>query len=151
LTPPVEAASLVGVWKLMSIRLHDLDTGRVGRNWGQSPRGYLHYTAGGRMIVLITRADRPALAGGGYEAAEPSVEEKARAYDTLDSYCGTYEVSAAGVLHHVDIASNERRVGADQMRFASLDKGLLTLETPEMAFARAPRAKLRLVWEKIET
>ena len=144
------ARDVIGVWKLLACKGVNLDTGETVDVYGQNPNGYLCYTAGGRMFAILTRERRARLAGGGFDAKEASLQDKAEAYDTLDAYGGTYTLTADGVIHHVDIASNERRVGGDQTRHARIDGKILTIETPEMAFPHAPRAKSRLIWEKIE-
>ena len=134
---------VVGVWKLLTCKQINLDTGKEQDVYGQDPNGYLCYTPEGRMFAILTR--------GGEGAPAPSPESWARSDGGLNAYGGTFSITPDGLIHHVGIAMDAKRVGSDQVRYARLEDGILKIESAVMAFADAPRTKRILTWQKIES
>ena len=57
----------------------------------------------------------------------PTDEEKARLFETLIAYSGTYVVGKA--THKVDLSWNQSWTGGDQIRFFKIDGTMLTITT----------------------
>jgi hypothetical protein len=54
-------SSLVGTWKLVSVKFELTDTGETIDMYGPEPLGFLIVTAEGRFMVVETVRDRPAV------------------------------------------------------------------------------------------
>ena len=54
----MQAAPLVGTWRLVSAVYRLADGSEAETGWGKSPLGVLRYDAGGNMAVQISRSDR---------------------------------------------------------------------------------------------
>lgn len=139
------ANPLIGTWRLVSWESHTAD-GKVGYPLGRDAMGYIIYTAEARMMVTMMAADRPQMPSGDSLAGTPV--EKAAAYDTYNSYSGTYEFQGDKVIHHVDLSLIPNRVGTDQVRAVALDGDRVTLTTPPMLRLGEWQTN-RLVWERV--
>lgn len=141
--------SVVGVWKLVSYTAVDADTGAVIKPFGDSPRGFIFYTAGGRMSALLTAGDRKRFTAG--NRVNAPMEERAEAFATSSSYAGTYTLEGDRVIHHVEAATNPDWVGGDQLRYPKIEGNRLVITTPPLP--TRPDGKLRvstLIWERVE-
>ena len=58
-----DAAALLGTWKMVAWTRQVVATGEISDAMGPNPIGYIAYHADGRMMALVLRRDRPALAG----------------------------------------------------------------------------------------
>lgn len=88
-----------------------------------------------------------ALAEGGQWNATDA--EKARAYDGVMSYCGTYEVQGKEILHRVEFSLFPNWEGGTQRRRAVLKDGELHLTARiEVGTPQARTAKL--IWRRAE-
>jgi hypothetical protein len=112
---------LIGTWKMVSWSIEDLISGEKSPGLGENPAGYITYSAEGRVMVLILRADRKKPAG-----LVPTDAEKVALYDGMFAYSGTYLVDEERVLHHIDMSWNEAWTGTTQIRFLSLKGDELT-------------------------
>ena len=119
--------NLVGTWKLLSCETRT-ENGQVFYPLGDNPSGYIIYTDNGYVSVAMMKANRPQFQAG--DIAGGTVEEKVAAAESYISYCGTYEVQANKVVHHVEVSFFPNWVGANQVRFAQLNGDILTLSTP---------------------
>ncbi len=115
---------LVGTWKLTSFVRQDIATGERRPALGEHPKGYLGYAPDGRMYVLLADGDRVVPAGG-----EPTDAERVQLHKSMLAYAGTYTILGDKVIHHIDIAWNNARLGSDQVRFFKLDGDRLTITT----------------------
>jgi hypothetical protein len=141
--------SVVGVWKLVSYTAVDAETGAVIQPFGDAPKGFIFYTAGGRMTALLTAGNRKRFSAG--NRINAPVEERAEAFATSSSYAGTYTLEGDRVTHHVEVATNPDWVGGDQLRFPRIDGNRLIITTPPLP--TRPDGKLRvstLIWERAE-
>jgi hypothetical protein len=104
--------SVVGTWKLVSVKA-TTDKGDVDKAvLGQNPSGLLTYTADGRMTAIISDDGRRPLSIADRVAA-PS-EERAQAYSTFMAYAGRYTFTCDKVVTHVEVASRQNCVNTDQ-------------------------------------
>ena len=140
----MEANPLLGTWKLKAYVVTTA-AGERPTPYGQSPTGYLCYSADGRMQVIAAASGRIAAV----DAAPPD-NERVALYDTMFAYAGTYSVEAGKVIHHVDISWNEIWTGTDQIRFFEVSGNTLTLTTHITDPANGTEAHYAAVWEKVE-
>lgn len=141
--------SVVGVWQLVSYTAQDAETGAVIEPFGSAPKGFIFYTAGGRMSALLTAGERKRFSAG--NRINAPAEERAEAFATSSSYAGTYTLEGDRVTHHVEVATNPDWVGGDQLRFPRIEGKRLIITTPPLP--TRPDGKLRvstLTWEKVE-
>jgi Lipocalin-like domain len=95
--------SVVGTWKLVSVKA-TTDKGDVDKSvLGQNPSGLLTYTADGRMTAIISDDGRKPLSIADRVAAP--AEERAQAYSTFMAYAGRYTFTCDRVIAHVEVAS----------------------------------------------
>jgi len=128
-SPPMSGKGFVGTWRLVSMTLRDQATGEETDLWGTGPIGFLSYTRGGRMSAVIAAAD------GTHSVA----------------YAGTYSPTGAGVVHHVEVATELSWVGTDQPRSVRVDGDRLTVSgLPPDAVDDSSSRTLVLVWERVE-
>ena len=120
--------ALVGTWKLVSAE-DTTDKGVKKDAFGKDPVGFLTYTADGRMMAIISNGGRKSLSVPDSIAA-PS-EERAAAFSTFGAYAGRYTLTGDRVVHHVEVASLQNRVGTDLTRtIVKLEQNRLILRTP---------------------
>src|ERR1700722_1497306 len=143
LPPTVEANSLLGTWKMKS---YVVTTGAGERStpYGESPTGYLTYSADGRMHAIGAADGRIVPAG-----PAPPDNERVALHNTMFAYAGTYSVEAGKVIHHVDISWNQAWNGTDQERFYEVDRDTLTITTRAIDPDIGTQAQYAVVWEKV--
>ncbi len=136
-----ERDRFIGTWRLVSWEIRDPD-GTVRHPYGKNAVGYLIYTADGHMAAEIMDPDRrqsdpdfPLEAAAAQTLPEA---DRARAYDTYLSYCGTYTVEADRVVHHVKAGLVPSWTGSDQVRPCRFEGGRLVIGVGNQA----------LTWER---
>ena len=122
-------SSVIGTWLLQSWVSTDAESGTVVNVFGEHPTGYLIYTAGGHMAVVLTADGREKLSGDRYNTP---VEERARAFSSSVAYSGTYELTSEGIMHHVKASSFQNWVGTDQFRYTEVVGDVMTVRTPPL-------------------
>jgi hypothetical protein len=127
-----DADDLVGVWKLESFSLQVLGE-QPTEIFGQHPIGYLILTVEGRMMTIITRADRKPAA---------TVDERAALLDSMVSYTGRYRVEHNRIIIRPDVAWNEIYSGTEQIRYYTLNGNKLSIRTAEQLSAVLPGKKV---------
>ena len=115
---------LFGTWKLKSFVRKDVATGESRPALGEHPEGYLGYAPDGRMYALFVAGGRVVPAGD-----QPTDGERVQLHKSMLAYVGTYTIAGDKVVHHIDVAWNNARLGSDQVRFFKLDGDRLTLTT----------------------
>jgi hypothetical protein len=115
---------LLGTWKLKSFVRQDVAPGERRPALGEHPEGYLGYAPDGRMYALFVAGGRVVPAGD-----QPTDGERVQLHKSMVAYAGTYTIAGDKVVHHIDIAWNNARLGSDQVRFFKLDGDRLTLTT----------------------
>jgi hypothetical protein len=102
-----QPTEIVGTWKFSSYVRTDPDTGTNVSVFGEHPRGWLIYTAEGRMMVIVVPENRKPL-----EKDEDRIEH----HKQMVAYTGRYTIAGDKVIHHVDAAWNEAWIGTDLVR-----------------------------------
>jgi hypothetical protein len=115
---------LFGTWKLKSFVRKDVATGESRPALGEHPEGYLGYAPDGRMYALFVAGGRVVPAGD-----QPTDDERVQLHKSMLAYAGTYTIAGDKVVHHIDVAWNNARLGSDQVRFFKLNGDGLTLTT----------------------
>jgi Lipocalin-like domain len=113
---------------------------------GRDVAGYLTYHEDGYMAVTIMQADRPKFASADPGAGSP--EERAAAFDTYVSYCGTYEIHGTKVIHRIELSLFPNWVGTDQERYFEFRGDWLALRTPPMTIGRVEQT-VRVTWQRV--
>jgi hypothetical protein len=127
-----DSDDLVGIWKLQSFSLQVLGE-QPKEVFGPHPIGYLIFTVEGRMMTIITRADRkPAT----------TMEERAALLQSMVSYSGSYKVEHDCIITKPDIAWNEIYSGTEQIRYYTLNGDKLSIRTAEQLSAVLPGKKV---------
>jgi hypothetical protein len=118
---------LVGAWRLKEFRFYNAD-GHVSHPWEASSRGLLCYTHNGFMSASIL-----------YIAKQRTAQ--------FLSYCGPFEVQDDCVIHHIEMSSNDRLMGTDQVRRLAFDGETLTLSaSPSLYGGEGTSADL--LWQR---
>ena len=125
-----ESNPFVGTWKLVSWEVTQPD-GTIRYLYGKDVVGYLIYTADGYMSAEIMDPDRqqsdpsfPLEIAAAQTLPDP---DRARAYSTYLSYCGTYTVEGNTVTHHVKAGLIPTWTGSEQARSFKFDHGCLII------------------------
>ena len=136
---------LLGTWKLKSYVMIT-DTGETSMPYGERLRGYLSYSADGRMQAIGTSSERIAP----YPRAVTD-EQRAALYQTMFAYAGTYSLETGKVTHHVDVSWNEVWTGTEQVRFIEVKGNILTIQSRAIDPASGMEAQYTVMWEKVRS
>ena len=140
--------SIIGTWRLISMKSRDNITGIESNTWGENPLGFITYTAGGRMSAILTNANRSISADS---AGSASTEEQAMLFRNSFAYAGRYTLTNNGVIHHVDIAADPTWMAKDQIRFARIEGTKLIISSPPIKSVTSQNPiEFSVVWERIE-
>lgn len=139
-------AALVGTWKLVSAT-NTTDKGEVKDAFGQSPTGFLTYTADGRVMTIITFDGRKPFS----TFPNAPAEERAEAFTTLVAYAGSYTVTGDTVIHHIEACSIQNLVNTDLVRSVKLQGDRLTLRWGPFVERGRQMANQELVWERMKS
>jgi Lipocalin-like domain len=115
---------LLGTWKLKSFVRQDAATGERRPALGEHPEGYLGYAPDGRMYAIFVAGGRVVPGGD-----QPTDAERVQLHKSMVAYAGTYTITGEKVVHHIDTAWNNARLGSDQVRFFKINADTLTLTT----------------------
>jgi hypothetical protein len=135
------ASGLIGVWRLLSVRVEFLDTGERADIYGPHPSGFLILSDGGRMMAIITAGDR----------APPETEaDRAALFDAMMAYTGNYRLEDDKFITSVDVAWHPSWDGTEQPRFFELEGNSLSIITPQQTHPRYPGRPVRgiLIWHR---
>ncbi|NLS01261.1 lipocalin-like domain-containing protein [Rhizobium sp. P38BS-XIX] len=135
---------LVGVWELVDATTITAEDGRRESSYGDGATGFIHYTATGRMMALITHGARERLEGDRQSSPD---WQKARAYTTSIAYAGRYSIEGDRVVHHVDTSTYPNWVGTQLTRQFRFEDDRVFLRTlPQMQ--NGIMAVLELEWRR---
>ena len=115
-------SSVLGVWKLRSFSIENVETRERSEPFGPEPRGTLMLHPEGRMFALLTPRER----------MTPTTEAgQALAFQKLVAYSGRYRLEPPDrFVTSVDVAWFEDWIDTDQVRSYSLDGDRLDIFTP---------------------
>jgi hypothetical protein len=119
--------SLIGTWKLLSAS-YLMDNGQINKEpYGLHPTGFVTYTADDRVTVTIAFDGRKPLSVN--DPITAPIGERAQAFATFFAYAGRYTFAGDRVIHHIEVASIQNWVNADQVRLVTLKGDRLSLRT----------------------
>jgi hypothetical protein len=136
---------VAGTYRLVSSSTKFLDTGEVVTD--PNPKGFITYSADGRMLVLITYSGRPKPES----TAKMTDEQRVGLFRTLLAYGGTFTFDGKQMEHHVDICWDEVRCGTTVIRDVVREGDRLTYTTRPQPSPRNGRMSVAtLVWQKLK-
>ncbi len=138
-------SSFVGAWRLVAGETIT-GSGEINHPFGEDAAGYLIYSPDGYMSVHIMQANRNNFASADFRAGNPN--EKAAAFGTYLSYCGTYEVKGDQVVHHIEISLFPNWSGTDQTRIFELSGDELIIRTAPMTIEGMEQTA-QLIWRRV--
>ena len=134
----------IGTWKVIAREVIQPD-GTIRYLYGKNVVGYLIYTADAYVSAEIMDPDR--------QQSDPNFlleiaaaqtlpdPDRARAFSTYLSYCGTYTVEGDTVIHHVKAGLISSWTGSEQPRHFRFEHGCLIIGegTQKLTWERAVR------------
>jgi hypothetical protein len=137
-----DLGALVGSWRLVSVEATFTDTGERVATFGSAPSGRVVVTAAGRIMFLITKADRP-----------PPADDLARAalFNETIAYSGTVRLAAPGqFVTTVEMSLFPEEVGTEKRRHFTVDGDRLMITRPEQTsrISQGRRVVSNLVWAR---
>ena len=145
---PIAAQQVLeGTWKLVSSTRTNTTTGATTDSFGPNPLGYITYGKDGRMMVLITRSDRPKPDS----TDKMTDEQRSRLFSSMLAYSGTYKFDGETIEHHIDGSWNQVWTGTTQIRNVKKDGDRLIYTTqPGPSPIDGSMGFATLVWEKVK-
>jgi hypothetical protein len=142
----VAQPQLVGTYCLVSMTEKVVATGEI-KNYGVHPVGYISYSADGRMMTIIGDADRPSSDPGTLDDAT-----RAKLYNSMAAYAGTYSFDGKMVTHHIDIATRQTMTGTSVIRYVEKRGDTLIYRAPAAPLPRDGEVvSIEAVWKKVPT
>lgn len=133
-------ARLVGSWRLVETWREEAASGRREAQFGPDPRGWIIYTAEGRMMALIT--------GSAWHPPR-DLADRAALHAGMLAYSGRYTAFADRVEHRIDVAWQPAVVGQTFTRFVRFEGDRLILTSPPGPSAiDGVVATVTVVWER---
>ena len=147
---PIAAQEVLeGTWKLVSSTRTNTTTGATTDSFGPNPLGYIMYGKDGRMMVLITRSDRPK--PDSIDNDKMPDEQRSRLFSSMFAYSGTYKFDGKIIEHHIDLSWNQVWSGTTQIRNVKKDEDRLIYTTqPGPSPIDGSMGFATLVWEKVK-
>ena len=142
-----QTVNVVGSWKLVSVTSTAADGKRNEAPYGPNPTGALHYSADGRMMLMLSYSGRAKLSGADRVAAPAN--ERAEAFATFISYAGRYSIADGKITHRIEVSSYENWVGTDLVRILRVEGRRLTLLTPPVTVNGGVQT-IELTWERVD-
>jgi hypothetical protein len=119
--------SLVGTWKLVSVKSRTLRGELNPTAFGEHPTGFATFSANGRMTLIMCDDGRKPLSVVDRVAAP--AEERAAAFATFVAYAGRYSFEGDKLVFHIEAASIQNWVNTDLTRAVNFDDNRLSLRT----------------------
>ena len=131
---------LIGLWKMVSAKTEDVNTGELDDIYGPNPIGYLLLAPGGRMMAILSSTER-----SGSDPAAP--------FANMMAYSGMYHVDGDRWVTDVDIAWFPAWVGSQQERFFSFEDGDLHVRSTPLLHPRELGRRVRAIlhWHRETT
>jgi hypothetical protein len=138
--PHPDLGPLVGSWRLLSVEATFSDTGERVATFGPNPNGRMVLTPAGRIMFLITKANRQSPAN---DAARATLFNEAIAYS------GMVRLEGPGrFVTTVEVSLFPEEVGTEKLRLFTIDDDHLIIRRPEQP-SRVTQGRLAvsdLVW-----
>jgi hypothetical protein len=133
---------LPGVWELFSYEVEFQDTGECKKTFGDAPKGRLVILSSGRVMAVITAADR---------CLPTSDSDRAAAFQSMVAYSGSFRVDGNEWITDVDMYWHEDWTNTVQRRYFKLDGDSLDVSS---AWAESPHYSGRitrglLTWRRV--
>jgi len=112
-------ASLNGTWKLAAFE-NRVDNEPPIFQLGERPLGYIIFTRGGRLMIVITGEGRKAGTGDA---------ERAALHKTMFAYSGKYRIEGSNLITAVDVSWNEAWNGTEVRRTFRIEGDKLFVES----------------------
>lgn len=135
---------LYGTWKLVSWKRRLVDTGETVEAFGKVPRGLLHYGRDGHVFWVMTKENRAMPR----ELTQLNDAKRARLYDTMVAYAGTFSFDGNAATHRVEISWNETWTGTVQVRHLRFEGNRLIMATDPQPGIDGRRSSSVFVWER---
>jgi hypothetical protein len=138
---------LIGTWKLISEEVEIQATGEKApalAALGQSPAGYVIFTAEGRLMTVVTADGRN---------PPTTVQERAELLNNMVAYTGKYRLEGDKWITTVDVAWNPEWVGTEETRFFKIEGDRLAVVSQWRVMPNWPEKGMQrsiLVWEKVK-
>lgn len=136
-------AKLVGVWKVISFETEFKDGSPSRHVYGAHPKGYVIYTAEGRVMSVIEAEGRK---------AGKTDQEHAALHRSMVGVTGTYRLEGDNkYIAKIDVSWNPALNGTEQVRFYKVDGDRLEVTTgwaPSPILPGAPVARGLFLFER---
>jgi hypothetical protein len=136
---------LLGTWKLVSASSINSAGEQIEAPYGPHPRGFLSYTADGRVTALISYGGRKPLPFGG-----GNLEEQAEAFKTFLAYAGRYALNGEKLSHYIEVSSIENYVNRELIRTVKFQGDQIVLLTPPTP-VNGKIQTVELIWQRLPT
>ena len=131
----MKAEQIHGIWELITVygQIENGDNTRV-YPYGEDAIGRLTYHSEGYMSAFLSNSSRPTLSG---DIRQISGDEAKKVLLSFSAYTGTFTLNLEQffVTHHVLMATNPDWVGTDQVRYFSLEDGILKIRSALITYA----------------
>jgi hypothetical protein len=138
--------SLVGTWRLMSVKSTTVKGEVNPTAFGRSPTGFTTFTSDGRMTLIMSDDGRKPLSV--VDRVSAPVEERAQAFATFVAYAGRYTFSGDTVVFHVEAASIQNWVNTDLTRSVTFHNDQVSLRTMTTLKGNALQT-IETTWERL--
>ena len=135
---------LLGVWKLLKHDTEFKDGSPPRKLFGMNPPGYLIFSPGARMMVVLEAEGR--------QPAKTD-EDRANLLRSVSAYSGIYRLEQDKWITKVDVAWTPLFHSTEQVRYYRIDGDRLEVSTPWAADPRLPGqpvTRTLLVWERVK-
>jgi hypothetical protein len=140
------ASQVVGLWKFVSVTVTEVASGKVTKPYGETPKGHLLYTKGGRLMFVTFKDERAKPAGAGVTDAEAVA-----LFRTLAAGSGTYRIEGKVMFSTFETSWNQMWTGTTQKRNVEIvGNRLIVTSDPVKATATGVDIVFTNVLERIE-
>jgi hypothetical protein len=145
---PIAAQEVLeGTWKLVGSKRTNTATGATTDTLGPNPLGYIMYGKDGRMMVLMTRSDRPKPDS----IDKITDEQRGRLFSSMLAYSGSYKFDGKTIEHYIDLSWNEVWSGTAQARDIKKEGDRLIYTTqPAPSPIDGSMGFATVIWEKVK-
>ena len=142
-----EDSPLIGIWKLISMQTQ-ADDGTSTYPFGKDVAGLLMIHARGYFSVHVMDMKRPS-----FKIDDPrggTTQEIKTAFENYIGYYGTFDLdeTKGAIIFHVRGAWLPNWIGTNQIRYCTLSRNRLTINTAPVFFD-GKNAVGKLIWERV--